>query len=194
MRLDLRFTQRPPYAIWCEAVVGFIHEGSFVVKENMAGVDKKTSAYLRALNRRGFCTAKMGETLLLAGEDRLRAEKVILKGLGPKEEITFDVFLAQAGDVALRLRSLGINNFVVKIPLLFAWELYHEQVRRAVQEMMDPFLAQLEDEDDIVTAVFSVERPLLEEIAEVEASLRDYFRDVVSFSLVTESAVNDGEI
>lgn len=191
MRLDLRFTPRPPYAIWCEAVVGFVHERSFIVEENMAGVDTKTSAYLRTLNQEGFYAAKVGETLLLPGEERLRAEKVLIKGLGAPDNITSILFLNQVADVALTLSLLGICNFAAKIPLLFGPEQYADQVRMAVQEMMRPFLAKFHGQDGLViTAVFSVERPFLEDAKKVEAPLRDYFESLVPFSLVTESGVN----
>jgi len=195
MKLDLRFTSRPPFAVWCEAVAGFIHEGSFIEEENMAGVDQKTSAYLRALNKRGFCKAEIGETLLLPGEDRLMAKKVVLKGLGPKDQITPELFLSQVAGLAACLRDLGVISFAVKIPLLFGVDQYHEQVRHTVQEAVNPFLAGSKGEDDeMVTAVFSVERTLLGEISEVESLLRNYFKDIVPFSLVIEPPGGKSEI
>ncbi len=167
-----------------------------MTEEDMAGVDKKTAAYLRSLNRRGFFGANQGETLLLPGEDRLKADKVILKGLGPKEEITLESFLQRATEAAMALRCLSVCNFVVRIPMLFGLNQYREQqIKKTVESMIPPFLAgERIEEEPVITAVFSVERAVLEDIAEVESSLKEYFTDVVPFSLVTEASSKAEEI
>ncbi|RLB25428.1 MAG: hypothetical protein DRG71_03990 [Deltaproteobacteria bacterium] len=195
MRLDLRFTPRAPYALWCEAVVGFVCKDLFFKDEAVPGIDQKTSAYLRSLNKRGFFKAEPGETLLLPGEDRLRADKVILKGLGLKEDMTLESFLGHASDVAFAIRSLGIHNFAVRIPMLFGVEQYQEQIKRTVQEMMPRFMVQeVVRGPSVITAVFSVERAALEIIQKVEDSLKEYFGEGVPVSLVTEPSARTDEI
>ena len=195
MRLDLRFTTRAPFALWCEAVVGFIYKDFFVTEQDMAGVDQKTSAYLRSLNKKGFFSANPGETLLLAGENRLRADKVLLKGLGPKEELTPERFLEYAAEAAATMRSISVHNFAVKIPMLFGVDQYAKQIRETVQSMIPPFLATEKDGDNcLITAVFSVERAGLENIEQIERSLKEYFTDVIPFSLVSEPLAKAEEI
>jgi len=167
--------------------VGFICKDFFVTEQDMAGVDGKTSAYLRSLNRKGFFEANPGETLLLAGENRLKADKVLLKGLGRKEELSLDMFLDRAAEVAMSVRSISVHNFVVKIPMLFGVDQYPKQIRKTVQKMMPPFVATEKEGDGcLITAIFSVDRAGLESIEEIESSLKAYFTKIVPFSLVSE--------
>lgn len=195
MRLDLRFTPRAPYTLWCEAVAGFIYKEFFVKDEGLAGVDHKTSAYLRLLNKRGFFKADPGELLLLPGEGRLKADKVIVKGLGIREELTLKAYLGHALELGLAIRSMGIGNFAVKIPVLFGVERYLDQIEKSVCEIISPFLEHEHDnEESVITAVFCLERSGFEEIEKLDRPLKERFTPLVPFSMVVEPFTGPGEI
>ena len=195
MQLDLRFTSRPLHAIWCEAVVGFVYKDSFLTEGHVAGVDQKTSAYLRYLNKKGFWDGAIGETLLIAGEERLRADKVLFKGLGPRDELKPEELIEQVVAASRLLEAMGVQSFAVKIPLLGNMDRHMGQLEKAVKEMMGPFIQRhMPEEDYLLTALFSVETVMLEVLREMEAKLKAYFEPTIYCTLVVEPSGSGANI
>jgi len=195
MRLDLRFTPRLPFTLWCEAVAGFILKEFFVAEEESTGIDQKTSSYLRELNRRGFFRADPGELLIVPGEGRLRAEKVILKGLGLREELTLDAYLGYALELGAVIRSLRIQSFAVKIPVLFGAERYADQIEKSVCQIISPFLEHDRgDRGDVITAVFCLDHSGFKEIEKLDEALKEQLVESVPMSMAIEPFSGPGEI
>ena len=82
MRLDLRFVARPLEDIWCPILVALAFEDPGDNPGGIGGLDARTGGYLSRLRRQGFWTGAESETLLVASRGMVKAEKILLKGLG----------------------------------------------------------------------------------------------------------------
>ncbi len=186
MNLDLRFTSRPPDTIWCEAVVVFLFRES-LDREYVPGVDRKTSAYLRALCKRGFWSAARGDVLLLAGEDRLRAEKVVLIGLGKEAETSIDELNEQINRASITLDSIDISNMAVRITLPANISDPFEYAELSCKNFLRYFLDKYKDDDlKALKVIFSMDWALLDRLEGFDNILREYIGQMATSSIVME--------
>ena len=81
MKLDLRFSDRPLESLWCQAVAALVFRGPDLTEGALFGLNEKMAGFLSDLQERGFWTGRRGESILVASQDAIRAEKILLKGL-----------------------------------------------------------------------------------------------------------------
>jgi hypothetical protein len=93
MRLDLRFSTRPLEDLWCQAVAVLVFQGPSMEKGVLSGLNKKMSGFLTNLVEKGLWTGETGENFLLATQNMIKAEKVVLHGMGPKTQFNEEILI-----------------------------------------------------------------------------------------------------
>lgn len=161
MKLDLRFTARPLRALYCEAVATLVFDQDTQTWATDEGLDRKTRDILLGLRSRGFWKACPGETLLLASEDRIKARKILLKGLGPPEGCGMDDLLRGVYEMGRALKRLRVHDFGIRVPLLPGSEdSYPRLVRDSCLGLADIF-SDPSTPDFLLKILFSVDESLM---------------------------------
>ena len=75
-----------------------------------SAVDSALGGLIKAAIASGDFTGKRNETLLLYTSDRIRAERVLVVGLGKKKEFSLELARQAAGTAARKLQSLGVGQ------------------------------------------------------------------------------------
>lgn len=188
MKLDIRFSERALEDLWCEAVVGFVFQRTYLTKGVLSGLDGKLGGLLGRLERSGFWTARQGEDLLVASEGRIKAAKVLLSGLGPEAECGADGLYDQVKRVGTVLDRMHLRDFAVHIPMREGGEdAYPAQLEASIRNLVDAHLhGSMESADPVLKVVFSIERFYHVSLEPLGDRLRDRFGRIFDLSVVIE--------
>ena len=188
MRLDLRFSERPPDSLWCEAVVVFVFQRRFLTLGLLSGLDAKMGGLLGRLEKAGFWTGTLQEDLLLASQGGVKAEKILLCGLGPSAGCEFPCVAGQVERVGEVLEKMHLSDLAVHIPMLEGEETdYSSHLEQSAERLAAPFLrAHHGSPDYLLKVVFSMERIFDGSLFPVAERLRDRFGREFDISVVIE--------
>jgi hypothetical protein len=188
MRLDLRFSERPLESLWCQAVVALVFKGHPLVGESISGLDAKMAGLLSYLETKGFFTASRGETLLLAGQQTIAADKVLLKGLGQREHFSADNLSEGVKDIGECLDRMRICDVAISIPMTEELEAqYAFLLELSSRQLVDAFLKTHGGEDHFLAKiVFSVDRRFSGSLESMLRRLREYFSTLLDYALVLD--------
>lgn len=186
MRLDLRFSNRPIEDLWCQALLALVLQRPGLVRGRLSGLNEKMTGFLTHLEESGFWTAKKGETLLLASQNRIKADKVLLKGLGGRDEYNTPLMGDQVREASAIFDRIDVREFGIHIPMVEGFEEeYPAQLDLASRQMVSPFLENHQKEPDfLLKVIFSVEKCTTDILNPVAARLREYFLPLLEFSIV----------
>ncbi|MCF8063404.1 MAG: hypothetical protein K9M82_12870 [Deltaproteobacteria bacterium] len=188
MRLDFRFSERPLENLWCEAVVAFVFQRRFLTQGTLSGLDAKMGGLLGRLEKAGFWTADPGENLLVASEGRIKAEKMLLCGMGDGSDWGEAFFAEQVESVGRVLVGLQVSDFAVHIPMREGEEAdYPARLEMSVQKLAAPYVRACADSiGRELKVVFSIERFFSDGLLPVADRLRSRFGSEFDLSVVIE--------
>jgi hypothetical protein len=140
MRLDFRFSERPLEDLWCEAVVAFVFQRRFMTMGMISGLDAKLGGLLGRIQAAGFWTGGLGEDVLVASQGMIKAEKVLLCGLGPVRECDAEGLIHQVERVGRVLKGIHVTDFAVHIPIMDGAEAeYPAHLEASVRSLAAPY-------------------------------------------------------
>ncbi|MDL1889951.1 hypothetical protein FBQ96_10285, partial [Nitrospirales bacterium NOB] len=99
-----------------EALVLLQCEGARALAPEAAGVDRQLEGHLSTLVRSAEFDGKLGETLLVHGQGRAKATRVVLVGLGKEKDLRLDSFRQALGAAVKRVRQAKVRAFAVAMP------------------------------------------------------------------------------
>jgi hypothetical protein len=117
MKLDIRFMEGTPEDLWCEALAALAFQESYESQGALFTLNSRTGGYLSLLRESGFFQGTLGSTLLLASEGRVKAEKIVLKGLGPKANCSPEAFMRCVKELGCSLAGLNLRDLAIWMPL-----------------------------------------------------------------------------
>ena len=155
MRLDLRFTARPLKELWCQAVIALVFREPVEGSDTVCGLDSKTLGFLEFLQKKGFWTGAKGETLLIASQDMVKADKILLKGLGDRSAYNTGVLIEMIGEIGTSLSKMAISEIAIQLPAVVGERgLYLAQLEAACARMVDSFLVRYQGAADFILKLF----------------------------------------
>jgi len=177
MKLDLRFSDRPLESLWCQAVAALVFQGPDLTQGALFGMNQKMAGFLSILQKRGFWTGSRGETILLASQDAIRAEKILLKGLGESSDYDVELLVSHIREVGSTFNKMGINEFGIHIPVFQGLEKKNaSHLEICARQVANPFFQQHRGESNfMLKIIFSVEDYTGEVLRAVAGRLREYF-------------------
>jgi hypothetical protein len=116
MKLDLRFSSRPIEELWCSAVVVPAIKRKPLIRGVIGRLNQKLGRHLEKLELAGFFTGRRGETILIPSGDKIKSQKILLKGLGEEYETEFHSFIDMICEACVLLRNLRICDWGVHLP------------------------------------------------------------------------------
>ncbi|MFP3928639.1 MAG: M17 family peptidase N-terminal domain-containing protein, partial [Desulfobacteraceae bacterium] len=149
MKLDLRFSERPVESLWCQAIAALVPQRTFLAQGVLASLDAKLGGFLARLEEKGFWTGEYGENLLVASQGMIKADKILLAGLGPSESCSLECVVGRAAEVGSALVKLRAQDLGVHIPVMEGREQeYPECVEDSVRAIVGPYISAHGDEAD----------------------------------------------
>ncbi len=186
MKLDLRFTARPLEDLWCDTVVAFVFQGPDGNGTGVPAIDVKTSGTLSALGEKGFWTGVEGETLLVPSQDMIKADKILLRGLGAQDNYSLNFLGEEAKALGRALDRMTVNDIGIQVPVKEGAEQeYRSYIGTACTNLVDLFLSRHKDEDDfLLKMVVSVDDAFIAGLEPVVRQLKEHFKSRLDYSIV----------
>jgi hypothetical protein len=188
MKLDLRFSERPLEDLWCEAVVALVFQRKFLTMGALAGLDGKLGGLLGRLEEGEIWTGAEGENLLVASQGMIKAEKILLCGLGPAPDCDPACLAGRVEQAGVALLKMHVQDFGIHIPAMEGRESeYPSHLETAVHHLVSPYLrAYCKNAEFRLKVVFSLERFLTGPMLPAVESIREGFGPEVEVSVVLE--------
>ena len=186
MKLDLRFSDRPLEALWCQAVATLVFQRPDIITEALSGLNKKMTGALANVLEGEILTGDRGENFLLATQNTIRADKLLLHGLGPISEFDTKVLQEEIIELGSTLNKMGVKEFGVHIPVVNGFETeYSSHLELSARNLVKAFHTNhKEDPNFILKIVFSVEKNFMDILDSVVNRLREYFEQILEVSII----------
>lgn len=186
MKLDLRFSDRPLESLWCQAVAALVFQGPNLAGEVLLGLNEKMAGFLTHLQETGVWTGDRGETLLLASQDAIKADKILLKGLGESTDYDKDLLVNHTREVGVAFERMGVREFGISIPMVKGQEEeYTSYLEICARQLVNSFFQNHRGESDfILKVIFSVGGCTTDILKPVATRLREYFESRLDCSVV----------
>jgi hypothetical protein len=188
MKLDLRFSDRPLESLWCQAVAALVFRGPDLTEGALFRLNEKMAGFLSQLQERGFWTGSRGESILVASQDAIRAEKILLKGLGESRDYDVQLLVSHIREVGSTFNKMEINEFGIHIPVFQGLEEEHaSHLEICARQVANPFFQHHRRESDfMLKIIFSVENYSGKVLRALAGRLREYFDLQAEFSVVID--------
>ena len=191
MKLDLRFTARPLEDLWCDTVIALVFQDPFGFGNGVSGLDRKTSGGLTRLWKKGILTGMKGETLLMATQNVIRADKILLKGLGPPSGYGAACLRERILELGNTLMQMTINDIAIRIPVAEdptpAQSAYIES---ACTHLVDAFLTKHETDDDfILKMVVAAAQSRVCDLETTIRHLKEHFMSKLDYTIIIDRPV-----
>ena len=188
MKLDLRFTARPMEDLWCDTVVALVFQSPTGFGSGVSGLDRKASGILTRLREQGFLTGEEGETLLIASQNMIPADKILLKGLGRYTDYGMECLSDRAAELGNTLVQMAINDIVMQIPIAEESRPSHgAYIESACTHLVDCFLMKYkQDETFILKIVLSSDEPWMDDFEATIRNLKEYFMSKLDYTIIVD--------
>ena len=188
MKLDLRFSDRPLESLWCQAVAALVFRGPDLTEGALFGLNEKMAGFLSDLQERGFWSGRRGESILVASQDAIRAEKILLKGLGESKDYDIKLLVSHIRELGSTFNKMEVNEFGIHIPVFQGLEEEHaSHLELCARQVANPFFQHHRGESDFtLKIIFSVENYTGKVLGPVAGRLREYFDLQVECSVVLD--------
>jgi hypothetical protein len=176
MRLDLRLTHRRLDQLWCQAVVVFVFEDDSLLAGYLSRLNEKLAGSLTQLIDRHFLTGRHGELLLVASQERIKADKVLLVGLGPTSSFSSETLSAAVRNVSSTLERLKLYEFGIMVPWIEeAKAEYMELIKSTIGNLVAYYSVNKRGGADCtLKAFFSIEEGVFADLHSVGQEVRGY--------------------
>src|SRR5215510_2629379 len=97
MGMEVKADSRQYHEIECDALVVAVFEGEKPEDGALADINKRSKGVITSLIETGELTGKSGESAYIHNPGDLKARRLLLLGVGKKEEFTADTARKMAG-------------------------------------------------------------------------------------------------
>ena len=97
-------------------MVAFLFEDDSLLAGYLSRLNEKLAGSLTQLIDRDFLTGKRGELLLVASQERIKADKLLFVGLGPTSSFSSKTLSSAVRNVSSTLERLKLYEFGIMVP------------------------------------------------------------------------------
>jgi hypothetical protein len=154
MRLEFRFSKRPLEGLSCQAVVILAFSDPDWPKGDLASLYGRMTGLWPDLEKTGFWSGAPGETLLLASQGVISADKILLKGLGEKTVFDTIDLTDRMAEIGAALDGIGVRDFGIHVPFVAdSDEAHAKHLELAASSLVEPFLEHHRSEADFTLRI-----------------------------------------
>lgn len=196
MRFDLRFTTRPIEEIWCQAVVMLPCKTRNIISEHLDRIDKKMGGSIRKIIQSGIWSGECGEKLLFATKNSIRADKLLIYGLGNETVYSIDILKREITNLGNVLDKMNINEFGFFLPQISEVESeYIIYIETAIKHLAKVFIDKYKDDPEYTVKIFiSLGNRYIESTVQLNDSLRRFFSPYSDFSIIPDRGNINNEV
>jgi leucyl aminopeptidase len=180
--MEVKADSRQFHEIECDALVVAVFEGEKPDEGALAEINKRSNGVIASLVETGEFTGKSGESAYVHNPGGLKSRRLLLLGVGKKEEFTTDDVRKMAGTAARTLRGKKSRSFAIlrrsQLP-----------IGEGAQAATEGALISLFDPDKYHTSD-KTENPLQEMILAVPAADVDEVKRAIERGRVIAEATN----
>lgn len=190
MRLDVRLTHRFLDQLWCQAIVVFLFEDISLQKEYLLRINKALAGSLTPLIDTHFITGKKGDLILIAPQERIKAEKLLFVGLGPVSGYSVRILPSVARKLFSSLDRLHVDEFCIMVPRFDGGKKQYEGfVRSMMQDTMSYYeKREREAASFILKVLVSIDEDICSNMRTLQESLRGYLDPRMEYTIVIDES------
>jgi hypothetical protein len=194
MKLDLRFINHPVEDLWCQAIVLLVFEHPSILNDIFSNINDKMGGSIGDLIAKGVWTGEKGENLLLATQDTLMTDKLLMRGLGPEGAFEIEALIKEISQTGAALDGMGVREFAVRMPSVHGRESeYGLYLETAASGLAETFYNRHKDEADFLLKIFFlVERDFMNDIRTVMKRLKENLGPRLDLSIISDRQINKG--
>lgn len=157
-------------------------------KGTLSVLNQKMSGFLTNLAERGLWTGEAGENVLLATQNMIKADKMIVHGMGPKAGFSDEILKQEILDLGSRLDKIGVSEFGISIPVVEGLEKrYGSYLELSVTDLVRVFYESHKEESDfLLKMIFSVEGLFEGVLESVVKNVRNRFQSMLECSIIID--------
>jgi len=176
MRLDLRLTHRFLDQLWCQAVVAFLFEDKSPLTGYLSRLDEKLTGTLTQLIDTNFLTGKRDELVLVAPQERIKADKLLFIGLGSPRSYSFAVLSSAIKKISSTLERLELYEFGIMVPWVKGVKIdYMELTKSTIINLVDYYGIHKRDAVDFsLKVIVTIDEAIFPDLKSLEQELRTY--------------------
>jgi leucyl aminopeptidase len=111
--MEIKIDSREFHEIECDALVVPIFEGEKPEEGILAEIDRRSNGVISSLTETGELSGKSGESAYVHNPGNMKARRLLLLGVGKKEEFTTEGVRKMAGTAARALRGKKAHSFAI---------------------------------------------------------------------------------
>jgi len=191
MKLDLRFLNRHIEDLWCQAIVLLVFKEPNILTGVLSTLNYKLGGSLGGILGAGLWTGERGENFLLATQDAIRADKLLMRGVGPDRTFGIEVLIKEISETASVLDRMGISEFGINIPPAEGRDNeYGLYLEMATAYMVETFYNNHKDDPDFLLKIFfSVEKDFIIVLDPVIDRIKENMRPGLEFSIISDRQI-----
>ncbi len=176
MRLDLRLTHRFLDQLWCQAVVAFLFKDKSLLTGYLSRLDEKLTGTLTQLIDTNFLTGKRDELILIASQERIKAEKLLFVGLGSPKNYSFDVLSSAIKKISSTLERLALYEFGIMVPWIKGIKAdYIELTKLTIRNLVDYYGIHKRDAVNVsLKVIFTIDEKIFPDLQSLEQEVRTF--------------------
>lgn len=176
MRLDLRLTHRFLDQLWCQAVVAFLFNDASLLTGYLSRLDEKLTGTLTQLVDTNFLTGKRDELILIASQERIKAEKLLFVGLGSPKNYSFDVLSSAIKKISSTLERLALYEFGIMVPWIKGIKAdYIELTKLTIRNLVDCYGIHKRDAVNVsLKVIFTIDKKIFPDLQSLEQEVRTF--------------------
>jgi len=192
MRLDLRLTHRFLDQLWCQAVVAFLFKDKSLLTGYLSRLDEKLTGTLTQLIDTNFLTGKRDELILIASQERIKAEKLLFVGLGSPKNYSFDVLSSAIKKISSTLERLALYEFGIMVPWIKGIKAdYIELTKSTIRNLVDYYGMHKRDAVNVsLKVIFTIDEKIFPDLQSLEQEVRTFLDLPASdYSIVIDNSI-----
>ena len=176
MKLDLRLTHRFLDQLWCQAVVAFLFNDASLLTGYLSRLDEKLTGTLTQLVDTNFLTGKRDELILIASQERIKAEKLLFVGLGSPKNYSFDVLSSAIKKISSTLERLALYEFGIMVPWIKGIKAdYIELTKLTIRNLVDCYGIHKRDAVNVsLKVIFTIDKKIFPDLQSLEQEVRTF--------------------
>ena len=176
MKFDLRLTHRFLDQLWCQAVVAFLFKDQSLLTGYLSRLDEKLTGTLTQLIGKNFLSGKRDELILIASQQRIKADKVLFVGLGSPKSYSFEILSAAIKRISSTLEKLELYEFGIMVPWAKGIKIdYTELIKYTIINLIDYYSIHKRDAVDFsLKVIFTIDEKNFPDLQFLRRELRTY--------------------
>jgi len=192
MKLDLRLTHRFLDQLWCQAVVAFLFNNASLLTGYLSRLDEKLTGTLAQLIGKNFVSGKQDELILVASQQRIKADKLLFVGLGSPENYSFEILSSAIKKIASTLEKLELYEFGIMVPWVKGIKInYMELIKYTIITLINYYSIHKRDAVNFsLKVIFTIDEKNFPDLQCLRRELRTYLNLPASdYSIAIDNSI-----